>query len=165
MTPCFAAEKTLGKLMRWLRLLGFDTLYESEKSGQRFIETLEKERIVLTRTQRIREKFASRKLIFVESDHWEQQLIQIFRELDIKAAQTRPFSRCLQCNVPIKALEKSSVWGRVPDYIFETHAHFKQCLECDHIYWPGSHTQRSLDKIQHLLNLNLSEHVEKSHRP
>ncbi len=163
MTPCFAAEETLGKLTRWLRLLGFDTLYASEAANS-FIETLEQERILLTRTRWVRKKCASRKLIFVESDHWEQQLNQIFRELDIKAAQTRPFSRCLQCNVLIKAVQKSSLWGRVPDYIFETHDHFKRCPECDRIYWPGSHTHRSLDKIRHLLNLNRSHNVKRSHR-
>ena len=154
--PCFAAEKTLGKLTKWLRLLGFDTLYETEISAERFIKTLEKDRIYLTRTQSMRKKFGSSKLIFVESDQWEQQLDQIFRQLHIKAGQTRPFSRCLQCNAPIEPVQKSSLQGRVPDYIFETHDHFKRCPECDRIYWSGSHTRRSLDKIRHLLTLNRS---------
>ena len=151
MTPCFAAEKTLGKLTKWLRLFGFDTRYEPESSEKRFIETLEEDRILLTRTQRIRKQFASRKLIFIESDHLEQQLSQIFRELGLKASQTRPFSRCLKCNVPIVTVEKSALWGRVPDYVFESHDHFQTCPECNRIYWPGSHTRRSLVKIQQLL--------------
>jgi len=151
MTPCFAAEKTLGKLTKWLRLFGFDTRYEPELSEKRFIETLEEDRILLTRTQRIRKQFASRKLIFIESDHLEQQLSQIFRELGLKASQTRPFSRCLKCNVPIVTVEKSALWGRVPDYVFESHDHFQTCPECNRIYWPGSHTRRSLVKIQQLL--------------
>ena len=149
--PCFAAEKTLGRLAKWLRLLGFDTLYESESAGDLFIESLEKDRIVLTRTQRIQKQFASRKLIFVESDHLEQQLNQVFRELGLTTAQLRPFSRCLQCNVPIVAAQKDSLFGKVPDYIFETQNQFQKCPVCDGIYWPGSHTQRSLTKIQQLL--------------
>jgi len=157
MIPRFAAEKTLGRLTKWLRLLGFDTLYEFELSGKEFIEILENDRILLTRTRRIQKQFASRKLIFVESDHLAQQLKQVFRELDIKAAQTRPFSRCLQCNASIVIVEKASVWGRVPDYIFETHDRFQKCPECDRIYWPGSHTRRSLEKIRQLLDLNLSQ--------
>jgi len=152
MNPCFAAEKTLGKLAKWLRLLGFDTLYEPEIKAERFIETLENDRIVLTRTQRTKKQLASRKLIFIESDHLEKQLNQVVRELDLKVADTRPFSRCLQCNVLIVEAEKDSVWGRVPDYIFETHDHFQQCPKCDRIYWPGSHTQRSLEKIQALFD-------------
>ncbi|MGD2187773.1 MAG: Mut7-C RNAse domain-containing protein, partial [Desulfobacterales bacterium] len=89
-----------------------------------------------------------RKMIFVQSDHWAAQLNQIIRELGLTAAQTRPFSRCLHCNVPIVAAEKSSLRGRVPDYIFESHEHFQKCPNCNSIYWPGTHTQRSLEKIR-----------------
>jgi uncharacterized protein with PIN domain len=152
MNPCFAAEKTLGKLAKWLRLLGFDTLYEREIAAERFIETLENNRILLTRTQRTKKQLASRKLIFIESDHLEKQLDQVIRELELKAADTRPFSICLQCNVLIVAAQKNSVWGRVPDYIFETHNHFQRCPKCGRIYWPGSHTQRSLEKIRTLFD-------------
>ena len=152
MIPRFAAEKTLGRLTKWLRLLGFDTWYEFELSGKKFIETLENDRILLTRTRMIQKQFASRRLIFVESDHLVQQLKQIFDELDIQAAQTRPFSRCLQCNALIEKVEKAVIWGRVPDYIFETHDRFQKCPECDRIYWPGSHTRRSFEKIRKMLD-------------
>jgi hypothetical protein len=157
MIPRFAAEKTLGRLTKWLRLLGFDTLYESELSDKKIIEILENDRILLTRTRRIQKQFASRNLIFVESDHLSQQLKQIFRELGIKAAQTRPFSRCLQCNASIVIVEKAAIWGRVPDYIFEIHDRFQECPECGRIYWPGSHTRRSLEKIRQLLDLDLTQ--------
>ena len=150
MAPQFAAEQTLGRLAKWLRLLGFDTLYESEKSSDGFIESLEKDRIVLTRTQRFRTRYGSRRLIFIESDHLEQQLNQVLNEPGISMDQTKPFSRCLQCNVPIIAVEKNSLLGKVPDYIFETQTRFQKCPVCDGIYWPGSHTQRSLEKIRQL---------------
>lgn len=150
MKPCFAVEKTLGKLAKWLRLLGFDTLYEPEIAAGPFIEILENERILLTRTQRIKKKWGSRKHIFIESDHLEQQLDQVARELGLKTADTRPFSRCLQCNVLIVAAEKDSVRGRVPDYIFETQDFFQKCPKCGRIYWPGTHIQRSLEKIRSL---------------
>ena len=150
MTPCFAADKTLGRLAKWLRLLGFDTLFESERANEKFIDTLEKDRILLTRTQRFRKQYADRKLIFVESDHPQQQLNQVVEELGLKAEQTRPFSRCLQCNVPIVAAEKNLLRGRIPDYIFETHDHFLTCPECGKVYWSGSHTERGLKMIQQL---------------
>jgi uncharacterized protein with PIN domain len=152
MTPRFAAERTLGRLTKWLRLLGFDTQYEGDLADKKFIDTLENDRILLTRTQRIRNQFASRRMIFVESDHLEQQLKQIFRELGLKADQTKPFSRCLQCNVPIVAVAKSCLWGHIPDYIFETHDHFNQCPQCNRVFWPGSHTRRSLVKIRQLFD-------------
>ena len=147
---CFAAEKTLGRLAKWLRLLGFDTLYGSEITAERFLDTMENDRIFLTRTQRLKKPLALRKFIFIESDHLEQQLNQVVRELDLKAADTRPFSRCLQCNALIVAAEKNSVRGRVPDYVFETHDRFQRCPKCSRIYWPGSHTRRGLEKIRAL---------------
>ncbi len=148
MTPCFAAEKTLGKLAKWLRLLGFDTLCESEVAADEFIEKLENDRILLTRTRRIRRKSTICKSIFVHSDQWAEQLKQIILELGLKAAQTRPFSRCLHCNIPIVSTEKDSLWGRVPDYIFETHDHFLTCPKCGKVYWSGSHTERGLKMAQ-----------------
>ena len=157
MIPRFAAEKTLGRLTKWLRLLGFDTRFEPELTDKKFIETLEKDRVLLTRTQRIQKQLASRRLIFVESDHLAQQLTQIFRELNLKASQTRPFSRCLRCNAPIEVVKKATSLGRVPDYIFETHDRFQKCPECDRIYWSGSHTRRSLEEIRQLLGLDLSQ--------
>ena len=150
MIPCFAAEKTLGRLAKWLRLLGFDTLYESDAATEEFIKKLENDRILLTRTRRIRRKSCGGKLIFVQSDHWGEQLKQIILELGLKAAQTRPFSRCLHCNIEIVAAEKDSLWGRVPDYIFETHDRFLTCPECGKVYWSGSHTDRGLKMIEQL---------------
>ena len=148
MIPCFAAEKTLGKLAKWLRLLGFDTLYQSEFAADEFIENLGNDRILLTRTQHIRTKSTISRLIFVHSDHWVEQLKQIILELGLNAAQTRPFSRCLHCNILIVTAEKEALWGRVPDYIFESHDHFLTCPKCAKVYWSGSHTERGLEMIQ-----------------
>ena len=148
MIPCFAAEKTLGKLAKWLRLLGFDTLYESEVTADEFIENLGNDRILLTRTQHIRTKSTISRSIFVHSDHWVEQLKQIILELGLNAAQTRPFSRCLHCNILIVTAEKEALWGRVPDYIFESHDHFLTCPKCGKVYWSGSHTERGLEMIQ-----------------
>jgi uncharacterized protein with PIN domain len=152
MIPRFAADKTLGKLTKWLRLLGFDTRYATELSSKKIMDTLENDRILLTRTQGVQRQFACRRLIFIDSDHLAQQLKQIFRDLDLDVAQTRPFSRCLQCNTLIVPVEKSSVWGRIPDYIYEIHDRFQKCPECDRIFWPGSHTRRSLEKIRKMLD-------------
>ena len=150
MITCFAAEKTLGRLAKWLRLLGFDTVFEPELPGKKFAACLDEERILLTRTRRLRKKFAAGRLIFIESNHLEEQLQQIVMELNLNTEHIRPFSRCLQCNESIVTVAKSELRGRVPDHIFEVHDHFSQCPECQRIYWPGSHTGRSLEKIRRL---------------
>ena len=150
MRPCFAAEKTLGKLAKWLRLLGFDTLYEPEVAAQEFNDNLKNDRILLTRTRQVRKQPNISKLIFVHSDHWIEQLKQVILELGLKRAQTRPFSRCLDCNLRIVGADRNSLWGRVPDYIFEIHDYFQTCPKCGKVYWSGSHTERGLAVIQQL---------------
>ena len=146
----FAADRTLGKLAKWLRILGFDTIFESDVSGDRFPGDLTKERIVLTRTISIKKRFITQHCIFISSNFLNEQLKQVIVETGIGPADVRPFSICLDCNVPIAAVDKDDVFGQVPDYIFETHSEFKRCCQCEKIFWPGSHTERSLEKIEQL---------------
>lgn len=144
----FAAERTLGKLTKWLRLLGFDAIFELDVPDDFLFEALKRDRILLTRTERVRDKYSYQRLIFIESNDPKEQLSHVIRELGIVEADIRPFSRCLRCNVEITEVEKDLVYGRVPDYIWETHDRFQNCPMCRRIYWPGSHTKRSMKTIR-----------------
>jgi uncharacterized protein with PIN domain len=146
----FAADRTLGKLSKWLRILGFDTLFGSDASSRWFIEHLQAGRILLTRTEKIRKLFADHRLVFIESNFPIEQLKQVIAECGITAADIRPFSRCIPCNLPVVRVEKDAVYGRVPDYILETNEVFHACPRCERVYWSGSHTKRSMQRIQEL---------------
>jgi len=150
MDPCFAAEKTLGKLAKWLRILGFDTCYEPDIPQRNACHPADSRRIFLTRTQSVRDHNTSPDLIFIKSDHHFEQLKEVIQKLALEQKDTRPFSRCLQCNAAIEAVDKDSVRNAVPDYIWETHDVFRRCRACRKIYWPGSHTKRTLDIIDGL---------------
>lgn len=150
MNYCFAAERTLGKLAKWLRLLGFDTIFEAQNSSGIFSDGMQSERILLTRTQAVREQYGMRQHIFIESDHVRDQIQQVIQELGIVFEDIQPFSRCLSCNVKITEIEKDAVLGQVPDYVWETHDIFQTCPECKRIYWPGSHTKRTMERIEEL---------------
>jgi hypothetical protein len=150
MDPCFAAEKTLGKLAKWLRILGFDTSYEPDFPNSTVWELADNRRIFLTRRQSVRDGRPSTDLIFIKSDHLFEQLKEVIQKLALEQKDTRPFSRCLQCNAAIEAVDKDSVRNAVPDYIWETHDTFRRCRPCRKIYWPGSHTKRTLDIIEGL---------------
>ena len=150
MSFCFAAEKTLGKLAKWLRLLGFDTSFESEISSEKFVEHLQPQRILLTKTTWVGENYSSHRHILIESNDPKDQLKQVVRELGIDQNETRPFSRCLRCNVEITEIPKNVIYGKVPDYIWETNNLFHTCPTCKRIYWPGSHTKRSMEQIGEL---------------
>ncbi len=152
MTFYFAADRTLGKLAKWLRILGFDTTFELDVSAERFYTQLEKNRIVLTRNEKIKKKFRDDKLIFITSNHLDEQLKQVIAEIGIRPADTRPFSMCIHCNAPIVDVGLNEISGRVPDYIQETHNEFHTCLKCKRIFWPGSHTKRSMERIEHLFD-------------
>ena len=146
----FAADRTLGKLAKWLRILGFDTIFESDISNKGFYDHLEPERVLLTRTAKIRDRFAAKRLLFIESDDVCEQLRQIIGELAIVRQDIRVFSMCLPCNSPIIEVNKQAVYGRVPDYIWQTHDEFSRCRQCERIYWSGSHVARSRAIIEKL---------------
>jgi len=150
MSYFFAADRTLGKLAKWLRILGFDTLFESDIANQGFYDNLAQERILLTRTAKIRERFAAKRLVFIKDDNPAEQLKQVVDDLAITRRDIHLFSVCLQCNSPIIAVSKQDVYGQVPDYTWQTHDEFSKCRQCERIYWAGSHVERSRQVIEHL---------------
>jgi uncharacterized protein with PIN domain len=152
MNFCFAADRTLGKLSKWLRILGFDTIYESDISSTWFYDHLGQERILLTRTGRNRRQCCAQKLVFIESNDLIEQLRQVIDELAITRDDIRTFSMCIQCNCPLIDISKETVYGLVPDYIWETHHEFHVCRKCERIYWPGSHIERSMEVIKRLFD-------------
>ena len=145
----FAVENTLGKLAKWLRVLGFDTFYQPDLSAEKLME-IGSGRILLTRTARTRNRNISRKLLFLTSNHPFDQLRAVLETLGIAQKDVRPFSRCVRCNTMIQKVDKNSIRKMVPDYVWETHDAFYSCSQCGRIYWPGSHTQRSRDIIKRL---------------
>ena len=141
----FAAEKTLGKLAKWLRILGFDTIYDSDIKNP-----AESGRILLTRTKRIKYEYATDKLIFIKSDKPFKQLKEVIKALGIVNKDLKAFTRCISCNIKIRTTDKNSIRSVVPDYVWESHDSFKACSKCKRIYWQGSHTKRSMEIIKKL---------------
>ena len=152
MTHRFAADRTLGKLVKWMRILGFDTICELEISSKSFFDNLEGTRILLTRTKKIQEKFNTYRTVFITSNFLDEQLKQAVDEIGINLADTRPFSRCIHCNLPIGEVNKNDVYGLVPDYIWETQETFNRCGHCERIYWPGSHAENSKAVIKQIFD-------------
>jgi hypothetical protein len=157
MDYCFAADRTLGKLAKWLRILGFDTIFESNVSNKGFYDHLEPERVLLTRTAKIRDRFAAKRLLFIEADDVSAQLRQVIDELAIARKDIRVFSMCLPCNSLIIRVNKQAVYGRVPDYIWQTHDEFNRCRQCERIYWAGSHVERSREVVEDLFKVKNEE--------
>lgn len=151
MTARFAVEKTLGKLAKWLRILGFDACSEPcgpTGSGPAAMAG----RIVLTRTRRRCRELQGRPFVFIRANDPVDQLKEVVRGLDLSLHDIRPFSRCLLCNAPTEAVGKDTVRHRVPDFVWENHERFCECRGCRKVYWSGSHTARGMARITALFD-------------
>lgn len=148
----FTVDRSLGTLAKWLRILGFDTIYEPEVSTSEFFAMAEDPRILITRSKTIQKAWGPRDHIFISSNRLIEQLRQVVDQIGISRDDIRPFSNCIQCNLPIDKIDKNEVYGLVPDHIWETHDAFNQCNQCQRIYWSGSHTERSLEMIESIFD-------------
>jgi uncharacterized protein with PIN domain len=147
MAPAFAAERTLGRLGKWLRLLGFDTIIETEFPQGKGFEPGD-DRILLTRTRRVMTVPAARAPVWIRANDPFEQLGEVLRAAALSRKDLRPFTRCLRCNEPIVPVSKAEVQRRVPDYVWQRYSDFKTCPRCGRVYWPGTHTTRSLERIK-----------------
>lgn len=129
----------LGRLATWLRILGLDTVFAAQMSLADFQDWRQRGRVGLTRRTALR---GSPGVIFIESDHYPEQLAQACRELGFKPRPEDLFTRCLRCNEPLRDVDRQAVLGRVPEYVFQTQEKFRRCPACDRLYWSGTHPER-----------------------
>ena len=149
----FAADRMLGKLAKWLRILGYDTIYSRTLSNDSFLSLVDEDRTLLSRNTRLVGKTSSDRLIFVEGNDPMMQFQGLIRQLNLKPDPDKFFSRCTVCNGLLEAVEPEDVVGRVPDHIVSCHNRYSECKGCARIYWPGSHLVRSREEITRLLGV------------
>ena len=141
----FIVDLNVGKLARWLRLMGYDTLFlPTLEDGNMVKLALSQQRVLLTRdTQIMRWHIVSSgrvKAILIEADDPRKQLLQVALQLNLNY-QFNPFSRCLECNALLETKHPREVEGQVPPYVFQTQQKYMQCPACQRIYWRGTHWQ------------------------
>ena len=151
-SPKFIATMELGRLARWLRLLGYDCIFfDRAKKRDIVIESLREDRAILTRETRL-SRFSGVRMIHIESDFVEEQLAQVIKSLHLSIDRNGMFTRCIECNTPIERAEKESVVSKVPPYVFKTQEEFMRCPGCGKIYWKGTHwdlANKFLDNVNH----------------
>jgi|WetSurSiteA1Bulk_404760.scaffolds.fasta_scaffold124652_1 uncharacterized protein len=126
----------LGRLAKWLRILGFDAAFPRSRpsEGRLFI------------TARRSAPYAG--AIVVSGDDPSDQLRQVLKQAGIRPDPRLFLSRCLICNLPVRAVRREDVAGKVPDRILEKTALFHECPECGRIYWEGSQAERIKKRLQ-----------------
>jgi len=147
----FIADAQLGGLAKYLRMLGFDTLYENGYTDAQVARiSADERRIVLTRDRAL----LMHKLIshgcYVRGTRPRQQLEEIVSRLDLHRA-IKPFSRCLRCNRELESVAKETIRDRLPPGSAPFYCHFWICDQCDRIYWEGSHWRRMEQVIGELM--------------
>jgi len=152
----FIADSNVGKLARWLRMIGYDTLLFKEKDDKRIIQIALKEgRVILTKdTQIMKRRLITNgelKAIFIKHDDPKAQLQQTVKALNLDY-HFKPFSLCLECNQALVPRSKDEVQSLVPSYVFKTQKQYTECSSCHRIYWQGTHWQAMVKELENLAN-------------
>ena len=145
----------MGKLAKWLRMMGFDSLFFSgDDDSQMVRQALAEDRVLLTRDTGIMKRrvvtSGRLKAVLMESEEPEQQMQQLVSAIDIKS-QSQPFTICLECNQPLVERSPSEVKDRVPPYVYKTQTQYMECPECRRIYWRGTHWKAMLNKLHRIV--------------
>jgi uncharacterized protein len=137
----FLADRTLGRLARWLRLLGYDTVWDAAAGATDLLARAEREdRVLLTRDTLLVERRAVHRgrvrAILVRGDTLAEQLRQLRFEEGLHPVG---LPRCLVCNSSLEELSVDAVRQRIPPYVAATQEHFAYCPVCDRVTWPATH--------------------------
>jgi uncharacterized protein len=146
----FVLDVHLGKLAAYLRMLGFDALYQSCFTDPELVRiSSEQHRILLTRDRGLLMHSAVTHGYWLRETDSRRQLAEIVMRFDLKGSM-RPFTRCMACNGVLRTIAKQEVLHFLPPRTAELHDDFRQCERCHRVYWKGSHYHRMQRWIQEI---------------
>jgi uncharacterized protein len=153
----FIADAMLGRLAKWLRLLGFDVLYYPDIEDRQVIKiALAQERTILTRDTRMLKCKGGRGAVFIKSDQILDQLLEMKDILDFDSPDL--ITRCIACNKRLHAIaDREEVKELVPEYVYHNYDAFMRCVECGKIYWEGDHYKNIREKTREVLRESLED--------
>ena len=148
--PRFLVDRMLGRLAKWLRILGYDSAYLPQLSPQGLMrEGRRQGRIILTRDTRFLRQKNAPPFVFIRDDRFRDQLRQVLRDCQLDPL-SHILTRCSDCNCPLEEISKEQVQDRVPEYVWQTQNTFYHCPQCHRIYWGATHKEHILDELRRL---------------
>ncbi len=138
----FVADGMLGRLTRWLRLLGHDVEYSGKYDDEELIRIAKIEnRILLTRDFELYRQAVGKGIeaFYVEGKTEAEKLAFLAKRYSFRLGVDMTTSRCPKCNTEVTSIPKVQVAGKVEESTFEFYDDFWQCPKCKQIYWQGSH--------------------------
>ena len=147
--PRFLVDGTAGKLARWLRVLGFDADYVSECDAPAIARLARQSgRVVVSRSTEVTGRLGEASIL-LESENLRGQLEQVVDSVGPDAC--RPFSRCNVCNRKLERVQKETVRGRVPEFVYATQDSFSSCPQCGRYFWHGTHYSNMLEQVRFIV--------------
>ena len=144
----FVCDDNLGRLARWLRTLGFDTIFDRAITDDQVLSAaLAENRTIVTRDHRLAEKTLARRAVLLAATDPLEQVVELVRVTGIEIDSARFFTRCPICNYPVEPIEKEDYIEEIPPYVYRTKDTFTRCSECSRIYWGGTHVDRMKEKL------------------
>ncbi len=135
----FIADEMVGKLARWMRLAGYDTIYRNPISDEELLAMAQREnRLILTRDRKLRPKSGSQQIFVVSSENPLEQFVTVARQFCLDV-ESNAFRRCLECNGELVQVHKEECADMIPPYVYKTQTQFSRCSCCNRLYWPGTH--------------------------
>ncbi len=147
----FIADVMLGRLARWMRFLGFDTLYFHDITDSHLLRIARAQnRLILTRDTQLARKKKLQDCLLINANDSFQQLTEVIEKLKLK--RFKLLTRCVACNGSLVSIsKKEDIKDFIPEFVYLNYNLFMKCIDCGKIYWDGSHPKKFMEKIKDLL--------------
>jgi len=146
----FIVDSMLGKLARRLRIMGYDTYFDTKLDDHGILKLSKEDgRFVVTRDTQLA-KVRGAKVLLIKSTDLEVQLKEISKLAGIKPVSSSSFSRCPECNTPVRNAGKEEVKKIVPRFVYETMKSFSYCPKCKKAYWQGTHYEKLVKELKNI---------------
>ena len=141
------ADTMLGRLARWLRIMGYDIHFQSSYPEGAMHALIQEGRRPLSRGQGLQRLFPD--VLIIHSNRVENQVHEAVQGLGLVPDRSRWFTRCLVCNVPLTEAGFEERLENVPDYVlYENPSGIRHCACCSRYFWPGTHREKMLRKLE-----------------
>ena len=146
----FIVDSMLGKLAKRLRLMGYDTCYDTKADDHDILKiSNDEDRFIVTRDTQMA-KIRGAKIFLIRSTDLNEQLKELSKFAKIKLDSKQSFSRCPECNTPVKEVSKEEVKKIVPEFVYKTLDKFSYCAKCKKAYWQGSHYEKLVKELKNI---------------